>query len=80
MISRGEVHGGSKSALYTAIVLYLVVIGSIVAIAASYHNVLLALPFAGLFAFMIFPALARAIKNPSGPLIGKAVKAGVIAL
>jgi 4-hydroxybenzoate polyprenyltransferase len=29
---------------------------------------------------MIFPPLQKAIRNPAGPLIGKAVKAGVIAL
>lgn len=80
MISRGEVHGGSKRTLYAAIALYLVVIGSILIIALYYHNALFTLLFAGLFAYMIFPALLRAIKNPSGPLIGKAVKAGVIAL
>ena len=80
MISRGEVHGGSKRILYTATGLYLVVIGSIIAIALYRHNVALTTIFIALFAYMIFPALSRAISNPSGPLIGKAVKAGVIAL
>lgn len=80
MISRGEVHGGSKRTLYVATVLYLAVIGSIVAIALYHHNALLTIVFTGLFACMIFPALSRAIRTPSGPLIGKAVKAGVIAL
>lgn len=80
MISRGEVHGGSKRTLYAATGLYLIVICSILSIALYHHNTILTVIFIALFAYMIFPALSRAIKNPSGPLIGKAVKAGVIAL
>lgn len=80
MISRGEVHGGSKRILYAATGLYLVVICSILSIALYHHNAVLTIIFIALFAYMIFPALSRAISNPSGPLIGKAVKAGVIAL
>ncbi|MEA5457404.1 UbiA-like protein EboC [Arcicella sp. LKC2W] len=80
MISRGEVHGGSKSILYFAGILYVIV--SISQIALSYHfgNVLIALPFVILHIYLIFKPLITAIQNPIGPNIGKAVKAGVLAL
>ncbi len=80
MISRGEVHGGSKSILYFAGILYVIV--SISQIALSYHfgNVLIALPFVILHIYLIFKPLLVAIRNPIGPNIGKAVKAGVLAL
>jgi 4-hydroxybenzoate polyprenyltransferase len=80
MISRGEVHGGKKQTLYTAAVLYSVVIGSIFFISFSNQTVLFSVVFLVLFATMIFIPLRQAIKSPKGPLIGKAVKAGVLAL
>ncbi len=80
MISRGEVHGGSKKTLYFAVGLYALVIGSVVYFAFANNNLPLSLAFLALFAFMIFRPLSRAIQNPVGPNIGKAVKAGVIAL
>jgi 4-hydroxybenzoate polyprenyltransferase len=80
MISRGEVHGGKKSILATAAIFYLVVIGSILTIA--YHNstTLRTLLFLLLFGAMIFWPLQKAMRHPTGPSIGKAVKAGVLAL
>jgi 4-hydroxybenzoate polyprenyltransferase len=80
MVSRGEVHGGKKNTLYGAMILYLLVIISISLIALSNQSILYAGAFILLLALMIFPPLLRAISNPVGPLIGKAVKAGVIAL
>lgn len=80
MISRGEVHGGSKKTLYFAVALYALVIGSVVYFAFTNNNLPLSLAFLALFAFMIFRPLSAAIQNPIGPNIGKAVKAGVIAL
>lgn len=80
MISRGEVHGGKKITLYTAVALYILVITSIFIIAFFNGAILYALGFLLLFAVLIFPPLQKAIQEPSGPLIGKAVKAGVIAL
>jgi 4-hydroxybenzoate polyprenyltransferase len=80
MISRGEVHGGKKTTLYGAVALYIVVITSILVIAFFNGTVLYALGFLLLFAVLIFPPLQKAIREPKGPLIGKAVKAGVIAL
>lgn len=80
MISRGEVHGGKKSTLYGAAFLYALVITGIVTIAAINDHIMYAIAFVLLLGAMIFPPLQKAIRNPAGPLIGKAVKSGVIAL
>ncbi|WP_216641575.1 UbiA-like protein EboC [Pedobacter ginsengisoli] len=80
MISRGEVHGGSKKMLYFAALLYAVVIASILFFATTRGGLPITLAFIIPFALMIFIPLLKAIKNPIGPNIGKAVKSGVIAL
>jgi 4-hydroxybenzoate polyprenyltransferase len=81
MISRGEVHGGSRSTLYGAAVLYGLVIICVAGIGfLTEQYTYIVLPFLLFFAFLIFPPLFRAIRNNIGPNIGKAVKAGVIAL
>lgn len=80
MISRGEVHGGSRKTLYTASVLYAIVISLILYFAFNKGGILLALIFLFPFAWMIFKPLSKAIKEPVGKNIGKAVKAGVLAL
>ena len=80
MISRGEVHGGKKSILYTAAIFYAAVLLSIFYIANTNHNLLPASILILLWAFIIFIPLRNAIQQPIGKLIGKAVKAGVIAL
>ena len=80
MVSRGEVHGGNKRTLYAAAILYGVVVAAILVVAVFNQNLLHAIAFLALLAFLIYPPLLKAIKQPSGPLIGKAVKAGVISL
>ncbi len=80
MISRGEVHGGRKSSLYLSVALYIVVTVSVIVISYTKQNMALALVFLLPFTLMIFKPLIKAIKNPIGPNLGKAVKAGVIAL
>ena len=80
MISRGEVHGSNKAPLYAASVLYAVVIGFIFYYAYSKGMLIFALFFLIVFAWMIYRPLFRAINEPAGKNIGKAVKAGVIAL
>ena len=80
MISRGEVHGGSKTTLYTASLLYGLVILFILYFAFTKGNLLFAALFLLPFAWMILQPLLKAIKEPIGPNIGKAVKAGVLAL
>jgi 4-hydroxybenzoate polyprenyltransferase len=80
MISRGEVHGGSKRMLYFGGTLYAIVILSVLFFAYTRHNITYALIFVLPFTLMIFIPLFKAIQNPVGPNIGKAVKSGVIAL
>jgi 4-hydroxybenzoate polyprenyltransferase len=79
-ISRGEVHGGNTRTLRITAFLYALVYGTMLTLAAINGHVLIALPFIILFAFMINMPLFKAIKDPSGPNIGKAVKGGIIAL
>ncbi|WP_214073681.1 UbiA-like protein EboC [Mucilaginibacter sp. dw_454] len=79
MISQGEVHGGNKRNLYIGGVLYAIVICAISYFAMANGKseaFLFLLPFI----WMIYRPLANAIKDPIGPNIGKAVKAGVISL
>ena len=80
MISRGEVHGGNQSILYFAGFLYLIVSISQIIMSYQFGNLLITLPFVSLHIFLIFKPLIVAIQNPIGPNIGKAVKAGVLAL
>lgn len=80
MISRGEVHGGNQSILYFAGFLYIIVSISQIVMSYQFGNLFITLPFVFLHIFLIFKPLIFAIQNPIGPNIGKAVKAGVLAL
>lgn len=80
MISRGEVHGGSRKTLYFAAALYIAVIVSILLVSFFNNTLTKSLPFVLLFCLVIFPPLQSAILRPEGPRIGKAVKSGVLAL
>lgn len=80
MISQGEVHGGNVRNLYVGGFLYLIVICFILAIARIKDNLFLTLVFLLPFAFMILSPLVKAIEDPVGKNIGRAVKAGVISL
>jgi len=80
MISRGEVHGSNRNKLYYGAFLYLMVISSMLYLSWIKGQVLIALFFIIPFAWMIFKPLIRAIQDPIGKNIGKAVKAGVISL
>lgn len=80
MISRGEVYGGSKSTLYAAFLLYVIVLGYILYFSYTKQNLLYTLIFIIPFAWMILMPLLTAIKEPMGKNIGAAVKAGVLAL
>lgn len=80
MVSRGEVHGGNKSTLYFAGTLYFLVIISIFFLSFSKNLLWVSIIFLLAFSWMIFSALIKAIKTSSPQNIGKAVRAGVIAL
>lgn len=79
-ISRGEVHGGSVKSLRLTAVCYALVYITMGILAYMHHHLWLALPFILLFIIMINVPLFKAMKTPSGPNIGKAVKGGIIAL
>jgi len=80
VVSRGEVHGGGKPALYFAAFLYTAVLATLLIISINNGQFIPAMFFILGFATMILPPLVKAIQKPIGPLIGKAVKSGVIGL
>jgi 1,4-dihydroxy-2-naphthoate octaprenyltransferase len=80
MISRGEVHGGKSKTMLLAAFFYLCVIASILYISAARGTYMYAVFFITVLAILIYSPLMRAIRNPAGKNIGKAVKAGVLAL
>jgi 4-hydroxybenzoate polyprenyltransferase len=80
MISRGEVHGSSRIVLFVSAALYAVVMATILAIASRSGHGWPTLLFVAAWAGMVFTPLLKAMRTPQGPLIGRAVKAGVIAL
>lgn len=80
MISRGEVHGGKSKTMIFAAFLYLVVIVSILYVSMEHDNSAYALFFLLMLGILIYPPLFKAFREPAGRNIGKAVKAGVLAL
>jgi 4-hydroxybenzoate polyprenyltransferase len=80
MISRGEVHGGKSTTILLAAFLYMAVIASILYVSITHGNSVYALFFLVILAILIYPPLIRAFREPVGKNIGKAVKAGVLAL
>ncbi|MDR7131543.1 4-hydroxybenzoate polyprenyltransferase [Algoriphagus sp. 4150] len=81
MISRGEVHGKNRNALYGGLLMYLFVI-CVIGSMPVLHNTAIweVLPFLALLGYMIFPPLVKAIRSQDPKLIGKSVKAAVISL
>ena len=81
MVSRGEVHGKNKKALYGGFFMYISVVLAIYGLAKfqgpDYKEVF---PFLILLSYMIFPPLGKAIKTQDPKMIGKSVKAAVISL
>lgn len=82
MISQGEVHGGNKRNLYIGAFLYIVVASGINTLSRKFGGGETWITYAFIIPFllMILLPLAKAINEPIGPNIGKAVKAGVISL
>jgi len=80
-ISRGEVHGGDKRILLGSLGLYGLVIASILGLLGlPQAHALYAVPFLGLFMYLIFPPLLKAIASLRPLDVRLAVKAGVMAL
>lgn len=80
MISRGEVHGGKKNILYLAGAFYIIIGLFQLSIAYTYDSFYFAIGFVLLHQILIFKPLLKAIENPVGANIGKAVKAGVLSI
>ncbi|GHB76952.1 UbiA-like protein EboC [Persicitalea jodogahamensis] len=80
MISQDEVHGGKRRTLYLAGIFYATVHLVQLLVAYAQGNLLLAIPWVALHVFLVARPLWAAIQNPVGPMIGKAVKAGVLSL
>jgi 4-hydroxybenzoate polyprenyltransferase len=81
MISRGEVHGKNRKALYAGGLMYGSIFVAIFAMAYFQSPwYLQVLPFLALLGYMIFPPLAKAIRTQEPKFIGKSVKAAVISL
>ncbi len=81
MISRGEVHGGNRSALWGGVGMYSLVVSGLLALAIVLSvSVEVVIPFLLLFGYLIYPPLVRALRGNEPRLIGLAVKAGVLSL
>lgn len=82
LISQGEVHGGSKTVGYLALLIVVVITISLMSITIliPYYQFWHALPFAVLFGAAVIPAFVSAASKPSPDTIKKAVKRGVICL
>lgn len=81
MVSRGEVHGKNTKALYGGLVMYAGIILFVAGLAFLQNDHWWeSLPFLMLLAYFIFPPLVKAIKKQEPELIGKSVKAAVLAL
>lgn len=80
MISRDEVHGGKKRPLQLAAGGYAIVCIVILVQAWVNGKLLEVAPFLAIFLYLIMRPLLAAMKDPSGPKIGRAVKGGIIGL
>lgn len=81
MISRGEVHGKNKKALYAGGAMYGSIFLAILALSFFGREPnWQVIPFLVLFGGMIFPPLIKAIRTQEPKFIGKSVKAAVISL
>lgn len=81
MISRGEVHGKNRKALFAGGLMYASIFLAILGLAyLESPGYLQVIPFLTLLGYMIFPPLAKAIRTQEPKFIGKSVKAAVISL
>jgi 4-hydroxybenzoate polyprenyltransferase len=80
LISRGEVHGGSRPSLIMALVSYFAVFAAVALVGFYTHRPAATAIFLLLFAVMIVPPVISALQHPSPRRFGQAVKAGVLAI
>lgn len=79
-ISKGEVSGGNRSTIISAMAFCIFVVITIMTFGFINSQGLPTMIFLLLFISFILPHLIKAIKNPSGEYIGKSVKAGVLGI
>lgn len=80
-VSQGEVAGGNRTALSSAVILYLLTLVAVLGVIFYFNaNLWSAVPFLGLFAWRVFMPLKAALHHPSPLQIRQAVKAGVMSL
>ncbi len=81
LLSRGEVHGGSKrTSLLTLQMVIAVVLGLLLFGRTTNFSWLSALPFVLYFAWRVLPPFAKAYMEPKSQTIRRAVLAGVLSL
>ena len=81
IISRGEVHGKNRNALFLGAGMYTSIFVAIFILAFEKSpGYLQILPFLGFLGYRLFPPLLRAIRTQEPRYIGKSVKAAVLSL
>ncbi|MGN6508918.1 MAG: UbiA-like protein EboC [Chitinophaga sp.] len=80
MISRDEVHGGKKQTLMMAAAGYGVVCALILWQGIMKGETLKVICYLAVLLYLVLTPLVKAMKAPTGPNIGKAVKGGIIGL
>lgn len=80
MISRGEVHGGSRNTLYLAMFLFVLVDAGIWLYSLTLGKWFMPLIFVIIHLIYVLPSLRTAIRIPEGSRIGAAVKHGVLGM
>ena len=81
IISRGEVHGKNRTALFLGVGMYTTIFVAIFILAFEKSpGYLQILPFLAFLGYRLFPPLLRAIRTQEPQYIGKSVKAAVLSL
>ncbi len=81
LVSRGEVHGGSRASFNLALILYLLTVVMVLSLGAlKEFEVLNSLIYLAFLLLMVLPPLFRARQSNDPSMIGMAVKYGVLGL
>lgn len=81
LVSQGEVHGGNKTAGFSAVGLIVLVLIALTALSFRLDYTLLsALPYLILFGIVVLPSFIKAARIPEAELIRTAIKRGVLSL
>ena len=81
MVSRGEVHGSNRYALWGGVGMYsAVIVGLLLTAIFLSVSVEVVIPFLLLLGYLIYPPLFKALREGEPRYVGLAVKAGVLSL